>query len=73
MKEVQLTKLALDGPFSRYSLDKAALHEAGYDSYLTAWVYQQIMKFDSEVHEKCKNKLNLLNSFFYIDLSKDED
>jgi hypothetical protein len=69
--EKVLTTLTLDPPFDRYSLDKAALHEAGYDSYITAWVYQQAMKLHQDVDSKCQNRLNLLNSFFYIDLSQD--
>lgn len=63
--------MTLDSPFNRYSLDNQALHEAGYDSYITAWVFQQMMKMKEDVDKRCLDRLNLLNSFFYIDLSKD--
>jgi len=49
------------------------LHEAGYDSYLTAWVYQQSMKFYDNLHQECKNKLNINKSFFFMNLSEAED
>ena len=38
--------LSTEGVYKNYSLDKPALHEAGYDSYLTAWVFQQLGHID---------------------------
>jgi hypothetical protein len=49
------------------------LHEAGYDSYLTAWVYQQVLRNFDDVKYQCENMLNLNFSFFYINLKTMED
>jgi hypothetical protein len=54
--------------FSKYDLKNLILHEAGYDSYITAWVYQQQLTLLNKI-EDYNNKLNLQNSFFYIDLT----
>ena len=54
-------------------MDNQILHEAGYDSYLTAWVYQQSMRFYENVSAECKNRLNINNSFFFVNLSTMED
>lgn len=65
--------MTLESPFDRYSLENPNLHEAGYDSYITAWVYQQMMKIFEDLEHKCKDRLNLMFSFYFIDLRQDED
>lgn len=58
--------------FGKYNLENQALHEAGYDSFLTAWVYiqMQILVNKPNCYE---NHLNIGRSFFYMNLSSDED
>ena len=67
------TEFTFEKPFNKYTIDKQILHEAGYDSYLTAWVYQQAMKLKDNLSEQCKNKLNINFSFFYMNLAEIED
>lgn len=45
----KLTSLGLEAEFKRYSMENQSLHEAGYDSYITAWVYMQMMKLRDDV------------------------
>lgn len=68
----RLTALALDGEFRRYSLENPNLHEAGYDSYVTAWVYLQMMKLRDDIDD-CRNRININFSFFKINLDRDQD
>ena len=49
------------------------LHEAGYDSFITAWVYQQTMRLKDDLKDRCENMLNANYSFFFINLSCKED
>ena len=39
-----LTKIEFANNFDRYSDDKSNYHEAGYDSYITAWVFLQMQE-----------------------------
>lgn len=64
-----LTKIEFANDFDRYSDDKSNYHEAGYDSYITAWVFLQM----HEVGQTYLNKLNLNFSFFKIDFNRDLD
>lgn len=58
--------------FTRYDLNKPNLHEAGYDSYITAWLFTQMQKLRDDIEES-KNTINLNFSFFRVNLNKDED
>jgi hypothetical protein len=78
MKNIQkrhagrLSTVSLEGEFKRYSLENPNLHEAGYDSYVTAWVYMQMMKLRDDVDE-CRNRININFSFFKVSLDSDQD
>ena len=47
-------------------------HEAGFDSYLTGWIYYQMIEIGKmanlNVKEEFKGKINLNRSYFYIDV-----
>lgn len=64
-----LIKVDFAQSFDRYNGDKASYHEAGYDSYVTAWVFLQ-MQQDSQDYA---NKLNLNFSFFKINFEREID
>ncbi len=68
----KLSTVALEGEFKRYSLENPSLHEAGYDSYITAWVYLQMMKLRDDLDD-CRNRININFSFFKVSLDRDED
>ena len=72
-----MISLVLEPDFRQYDIDKPALHVAGYDSFLTVWVYMQLCKVlgdkNYDVSGECKNKININFSFFVIDLNQTED
>ena len=53
------------------------LHEAGFDSYLTGWIYYQMVELGKmnsvKVPEKYKGKINLNRSYFFIDVENTFD
>ena len=71
-RKQKLITMQSQGVFSKYSLDKQALHEAGYDSFMTAWVYQQMTLLVKD-YQKYSNHLNIMRSFFFMDFSRDQD
>jgi hypothetical protein len=58
-------------------LKNQVLHEAGFDSYLTGWIYYQMSelgKLDGlNVKEYYKGKINLNRSYFFIDVDNSFD
>lgn len=54
--------------FESYDLDKPCLHEAGFDSYLTAWVFLHL--------PNCKEnegKINIHKSYFILNIRTPTD
>lgn len=55
--------LTLAPGFESYDLDKPCLHEAGFDSYLTAWVFLHLP--NSKLNE---GKINIHKSYFILNI-----
>lgn len=72
-EDQKATDLHLDQDYCSYSLDNPNLHEAGYDSYITAWVFQQFLRIEDNLQKRGENRLNLNNSFFFVDLAAATD
>jgi hypothetical protein len=79
MKVKGLTKkqIILPEEYERYDLKNQVLHEAGFDSYLTGWIYYQMIEIGKmanlDVKEEFKGKINLNRSYFYIDIENSHD
>ena len=57
--------LTLAPGFENYDLKNPVLHEAGFDSFLTAWVFFHLPRMESY-----EGKLNSAKSFYCLDLKK---
>ena len=59
----------MDEIYSSYNLKNSILHEAGFDSYLTGWVFYQLMEFckDKDINfNRFEGRINLNRSYFEI-------
>lgn len=63
--------IKLPADFSRYDLSNPALHEAGFDSYLTGWIFYQLST--PSLLKSITNKINLSMSYYHIDLQSQAD
>lgn len=68
----RLTTITSEKGFENYTLDVKSMHEAGYDSFITVWVFMQMLKLKQDI-EKYKNMININFSFFRMNISTDQD
>lgn len=77
MNKFQKKEITLAKGFERYELKNQVLHEAGFDSYLTGWIYYQLSElsksYNIDSKEEYKGKINLNRSYFYINLNSPFD
>ena len=70
-------QITLAKGFERYELKNQVLHEAGFDAYLTGWIYYQLSSLSKtcniDAKEEYKGKINLNRSYFYVDLNNTFD
>lgn len=70
-------QLILPKEYERYDLKNQILHEAGFDSYLTGWIYYQMIelaKIDKlNIQDEYRGKINLNRSYFYMDIQSPFD
>lgn len=60
--------LTLAPGFDSYDLKNPALHEAGFDSYLTAWVFFHLPR-----REEYEGRINSAKSFYCMNLRAESD
>ncbi len=69
---IEKPKISVAEELDNYDLSKPALHEAGFDAYLTGWIFYQLMKKYDKYNELV-GRINVLRSYFQIDLATTRD
>ncbi len=71
-------EILLDDKFKEYDFqnnkDLGRCHEAGYDSFLTGFVYLKMFgKLSKEEQDLVKNSINSMKSMYYLKLGSEDD
>jgi len=75
-KDFYQVKITLEEGFKAYEFgntENARYHEAGYDAFLTGYVYARtFFALDKEDQLRMKNSVNVLRSLYYLKLDADD-
>lgn len=74
MENLEKNKILLAQGFEKYELKNQILHEAGFDSYLTGWIFYQLNALSKasniDLKQEYDGKINLNRSYYYINLNE---